>query len=111
MSSYEDIHFVYDVKNFVRQCVGNNKVIDLRMLKAAALMMGAVELGEWVDESGAKHCTLFWPDTGRLGDTLGGAELRCVLPPKGKALDPKAERAILEKRIKYHEATDGYAAF
>lgn len=107
----DDKHFVIDVKDLIRKCVANNRVIDLRMLKAAALMMGAVELGEWVDESGAKHCTLYWPDMGRAGDCLGGAELRCVLPPKGKALDPKAERAIIEGRIKYNEAVAGCGPF
>ena len=101
-----------DVKDFIRKSVHHNRVIDLRMLKAAAIMMGAIEIGQWTANDGSKHSTLFWPDNGRdKGGFLDGAELRCVMPPKGKAMDAQTERAILEKRIKYNEAVAGVGPF
>jgi hypothetical protein len=101
-----------DVKDFIRKSVHHNRVIDLRMLKAAAIMMGAIEIGQWTANDGSKHSTLFWPDNGRdKGGFLDGAELRCVMPPKDKAMDAQTERAILEKRIKYNEAVAGVGPF
>lgn len=95
----------YDVKDFIRKSVHHNRVIDLRMLKAAAIMMGAIEVGAWTSDDGSTHSTLFWPDNGNdKGGFLDGAELRCVMPPKAEALDAAAERRELERRIKYNAA-------
>lgn len=96
---------IYDVKDFIRKSVRHNRVVDLRMVKAAAIMMGAIEVGAWTAEDGSTHSTLFWPDNGRdKGGFLDGAELRCVMPPKGEALDAATERRELERRIKYNMA-------